>query len=114
MKMSHSPKHWPVKTIWLPSGDQSAFRGNHIGHHSTLGDNCFVSSHVVISGYCNIGRNCFLGVNSAISNNTNIAEDCWIGPGVVIEGGTTQGEIYRLANTEPMKVSAYRFFRISE
>ena len=26
--------------------------GNHIGHHSTIGDNCFISSHVVISGFC--------------------------------------------------------------
>ena len=26
--------------------------GNHIGHHSTLRDHCFISSHVVISGFC--------------------------------------------------------------
>ncbi len=25
--------------------------GNHIGHHSVIGNNCFVSSHVVISGF---------------------------------------------------------------
>src|SRR6185437_5783890 len=42
--------------------------GNHIGHHSTIRDNTFVSSHVVISGFCTIGENCFLGVNATIAN----------------------------------------------
>jgi sugar O-acyltransferase (sialic acid O-acetyltransferase NeuD family) len=88
--------------------------GNHIGHHGSIGDNCFVSSHVVISGYCNIGRNCFFGVNSAVANNIDVADDCWIGPGVVIEGNSAKGEIYRRVKSEPMKVSAYRFFRVRE
>ena len=26
--------------------------GNHIGHHSKIGNNCFISSHVVVSGFC--------------------------------------------------------------
>ena len=30
--------------------DTCLWSGNHIGHHSTIGDHCFVSSHVVISG----------------------------------------------------------------
>src|SRR3982074_698197 len=32
--------------------------GNHIGHHSTIKDNCFISSHVVISGFVEVGENC--------------------------------------------------------
>ena len=35
--------------------------GNHIGHHSVIEDNVFVSSHVVISGGVTIGDGCFLG-----------------------------------------------------
>ena len=30
--------------------------GNHIGHHSTIEDNVFITSHVVISGMCNIKK----------------------------------------------------------
>ncbi len=53
--------------------------GNHIGHHSVIRDNCFLSSHVVVSGFVDIGEFCFLGVNSTIANNVTIGRDCLIG-----------------------------------
>jgi len=49
--------------------------GNHVGHQTVIKDNAFVSSHVVISGYCEVGENCFLGVNSSIANNVKIGKD---------------------------------------
>lgn len=52
--------------------------GNHIGHHSRIGKNVFISSHVVISGWVQIGDNCFLGVNSTFANGVNVGRDCWI------------------------------------
>jgi sugar O-acyltransferase (sialic acid O-acetyltransferase NeuD family) len=60
--------------------------GNHIGHHSTIKDHCFISSHVVISGHCEIGRSCFLGVNSTVSNNVVIGDDCVVGAGALVIG----------------------------
>lgn len=54
--------------------------GNHIGHHSVVRDNCFISSHVVISGFCDIGESTFLGVNATLANNITIGKDNWIGP----------------------------------
>ncbi len=58
--------------------------GNHIGHHSRIDDNCFISSHVVVSGFCSIGQNCFLGVNATIGNNLTIGDDCLIGSNALI------------------------------
>lgn len=58
--------------------------GNHIGHHSTIDDDCFISSHVVVSGFCRVGKACFMGVNSTVSNNTNIGNNCIIGAGALI------------------------------
>jgi len=88
--------------------------GNHIGHHSRINDNVFVSSHVVVSGFCEIGDNCFLGVNVAVANNVKIARDCWIGPGVVIGKNTKDGELYRSSEPEVAKVSAPRFFKVRD
>lgn len=68
--------------------------GNHIGHHSIIEDNCFISSHVVVSGLCRIGRGSFLGVNSAISNQTAIARDNIIGMGAVITKDTEPEKLY--------------------
>lgn len=88
--------------------------GNHIGHHSVVRDNCFISSHVVISGFCEVGENCFIGVNAAVGNNLQVARDNWIGPGVVLTKSTQPGELYGAPSAEPSKVSALRFFRIKE
>lgn len=58
--------------------------GNHIGHHSSIMDHCFVSSHVVVSGFCRVGSSCFLGVNATVANNINIGNRCVIGAGALI------------------------------
>src|SRR5262249_12561405 len=86
--------------------------GNHIGHHSTIGDNCFVSSHVVVSGFAQVGANSFLGVNAAISNNVRIGRDNWIGPGVTILKDTADGELYGGTQPQAARVSAPRFFKV--
>lgn len=69
--------------------------GNHIGHHSVIDDNVFVSSHVVISGHCRVSRNTFLGVNCAIGNNVVIGEYNWIMPSTAILSDTGPRELWR-------------------
>lgn len=86
--------------------------GNHIGHHSIIQDNCFVSSHAVVSGYCTIGANSFLGVNSTIANNVAIGRDNWLGPNTIIMKDTTDGALYKAEQATPARVSAPRFFRV--
>lgn len=88
--------------------------GNHIGHHSVVRDNCFISSHVVISGFCDIGENSFLGVNSTVANNVQIGRDNWIGPGVTISRSTEAGALFPAPAAEASRVTAPRFFKIKE
>ena len=86
--------------------------GNHIGHHSVIRDNCFVSSHVVVSGFCDIGENSFLGVNATLANNVTIARDNWLGPSTTIMRNTEPGSLFKAEQQEPAKVSALRFFKV--
>jgi sugar O-acyltransferase (sialic acid O-acetyltransferase NeuD family) len=58
--------------------------GNHVGHRSVIEDNCFITSHSVISGYCRIGSGSFVGVNSTFNDNTSIPSKCIVGSGAVI------------------------------
>lgn len=88
--------------------------GNHIGHHSVVRDNCFISSHVVISGFCDIGENTFLGVNATLANNVNIGKNNWIGPNVGIMKDTDAGALYKTDQPEPAKTPTLRFFKIKE
>ena len=48
--------------------------GNHIGHDSTIGDHCFISSHVVVSGHVSVAEGCFIGVNATLRDSISIAE----------------------------------------
>ena len=88
--------------------------GNHIGHHSVIQDHCFVSSHVVISGFCNVGRSTFMGVNATLANNVSIGEDNWIGLGVTILRDTKPNTLFNGVQPEPARLSARRFFRLPE
>lgn len=69
--------------------------GNHIGHQTVIEDNVFISSHVVVSGYCEVGANSFLGVNSSIANDVKIAPDNIIAMGAVIHKNTEPRKIYK-------------------
>lgn len=88
--------------------------GNHIGHHSIIRENCFVSSQVVVSGYCGVGANSFLGVNCTLSNNVDLGRDNWVGPGALIVSSTEDGSMFKTAQSEPSRVSSLRFFRVKK
>lgn len=58
--------------------------GNHIGHHATIGDYVFITSHVVISGAVAVGDQTFIGVNSTINDSVRIGRECVIGSGSLV------------------------------
>jgi len=68
--------------------------GNHIGHHSIVEDNVFITSHVVISGNCKIKKNSYLGVNSSIKDCIIIEDYSVIGMSTSIIKNTESYNIY--------------------
>lgn len=82
--------------------------GNHIGHHSRVGDHCFISSHVVVSGGVTIDERCFIGVNATIHDGLTIASECLIGAGAVISASTQPGQVFMPAATEVSRVPSSR------
>jgi sugar O-acyltransferase (sialic acid O-acetyltransferase NeuD family) len=58
--------------------------GNHIGHRTVIHDHCFVTSHVVISGFCEVGESSFLGVNASLNDGIKVGNDCVVGAGAVV------------------------------
>lgn len=75
--------------------------GNHIGHHSSIGDHVFITSHVVISGGAIVENNTFIGVNATIRDHIKIAAHNIIGAGSLIMKSTLEGEIYIPERTNP-------------
>ena len=86
--------------------------GNHIGHHSVIEDDCFIASHVVVSGNCTIGAASFIGVNATLRDNVKIGTRSVIGAGAVILGDVEPEGVYPAASTTRAKVPSSRLRKI--
>ncbi|WP_243246582.1 acetyltransferase [Pseudomonas maioricensis] len=82
--------------------------GNHIGHHSTLADHCFISSHVVISGGVTVGAYSFIGVNATLRDHITIGEKCVLGAGVLILTDAEAGGVYMGTASPRSKIPSSR------
>lgn len=88
--------------------------GNHLGHQSVIEDNCFITSHVVISGYCRIGRNSFVGVNSSFADHVVVGADNFIAMGTCMNRSSGADEIWRGNPAMRMKLSAKAFCEVGK
>lgn len=86
--------------------------GNHIGHHSTIADHCFVASHVVISGGVHVGEQCFIGVNATLRDHVTVGDRCVIGAGALLLADAEPEGVYVGAGTERSRVPSSRLKRI--
>jgi sugar O-acyltransferase (sialic acid O-acetyltransferase NeuD family) len=86
--------------------DVTLWSGNHIGHDSTIGDHCFISSHVVVSGHVEIGESCFIGVNATLRNSIAIGSHTLIGAGAVVMKNTPPRSVYLGARAERFSKSS--------
>ncbi len=89
--------------------------GNHVGHRTHIADHNFVSSHCVISGFCELGESGFHGVNATYANNVSIAADSVVGMGaVVVKSLKEPGRVWVGNPAKPMEKSAYDAFGVPE
>ena len=86
--------------------------GNHIGHHSTIHDHCFIASHVVISGGVDIHESCFIGVNATLRDHITIGEKCVIGAGALLLSDAEPEGVYIGQATERSRVPSTRLKKI--
>lgn len=82
--------------------------GNHIGHHSSIAEDTFIASHVVVSGGVVIGPRCFIGVNVTIRDHVRIGADCVIGAGSLILSDIPDGSVLSPPATEISRVPSHR------
>jgi sugar O-acyltransferase (sialic acid O-acetyltransferase NeuD family) len=86
--------------------------GNHIGHHSVIEDDCFITSHVVVSGGVQVKPRCFIGVNATLRDHITIGESSIIGAGAVILGDVAPHSLYRTTATELSPIPSHKLRRL--
>ncbi|WP_422134202.1 acetyltransferase [Endozoicomonas sp. ALD040] len=82
--------------------------GNHIGHHSTIEDHCFITSHVVISGGVTIGHHSFIGVNATLRDHIKVGSSNVIGASASIMHNTENDQVYVADKTKVRAIPSYK------
>ena len=82
--------------------------GNHIGHHSCIEDDCFIASHVVVSGGVTIGQGAFIGVNATLRDHIRVGSRSVIGAGALVLEDTGDEAVYGAQGTSKAKVPSSR------
>jgi acetyltransferase-like isoleucine patch superfamily enzyme len=76
-------------------------------------NNCFIASHVVISGFVDIGENCFAGVNATFANNLSIGTDCLVGAGAFVAKNVEADQVVK-GRVSETAASARRYFKVKD
>jgi sugar O-acyltransferase (sialic acid O-acetyltransferase NeuD family) len=97
-----------IQPFVIIGNNVTLWSGNHIGHHSTIKDHCFIASHVVVSGGVEIGEQCFIGVNVTLRDHIKIGEKCVIGAGALMLADAEPEGVYIGVATERSKVPSSR------
>lgn len=82
--------------------------GNHIGHHASIGDFAFISSHVVISGGVQVGERTFMGVNSATIDHITLGARCVVGAGALINKNVADESVLTAEPAKQARVPSSR------
>lgn len=87
--------------------------GNHIGHRTVIEDDCWLTSHCVVSGFCRIGKGSFLGVNATLGDNVELGEDTVFGAGALtVKNLLEKGKVYVGSPVKTLERTAYEQFDI--
>jgi sugar O-acyltransferase (sialic acid O-acetyltransferase NeuD family) len=86
--------------------------GNHIGHHARVSANCFITSHVVVSGGVRIGENAFIGVNATLRDHVKIGARSVIGAGALVLEDVPDDGVVAPRGSELSKVPSHRLRRL--
>ena len=89
--------------------------GNHIGHRTVIEDDCWLTSHDVVSGFCHIGTGCFIGVNATLGDNVTLAEDIVLGAGALtVKNLTEAGQVYVGSPAKLLGRTSYQQFGVEK
>jgi sugar O-acyltransferase (sialic acid O-acetyltransferase NeuD family) len=88
--------------------------GNHLGHHASVEDHCYIAGQVIISGASVIEPYCFLGVNSTIGHEIRIGRESFIGAGALVTKNVAPKSVYILPDTPKFRLDSDSFLKLTK
>ena len=90
------------------------WNGNHLGHHASVEDHCYIAGQVVISGASVIEPYCFLGVNATIGHEIKIGRESFIGAGALVTKNVAPKSVYIVPDTPRFRLDSDTFLKLTK
>lgn len=85
-----------------------------VGHHTTLGNHCWLSSGVSVGGNCKIKESSFFGMNGTIGHFVSIGANCFIGSGVHITKNISKNKVVIQPDSKTLSFDAKKFTELKK
>jgi UDP-3-O-[3-hydroxymyristoyl] glucosamine N-acyltransferase len=87
--------------------------GNHVGHHATVMDHCYIAGQVVISGSSVVEPYCFIGVNATIGHEITIGSESFIGAGTLVTKNLAPKSVHIAPDTPKYRLDSAMFLQLT-
>lgn len=94
--------------------DVFIWSGNHIGHHASVEDHCYIAGNVVISGNTTIEPYCFVGVSATLGHEITIGRESFIGAGSLVTKNVEPRSVYITPDTQKFRLDSSAFLRLTK
>ena len=85
---------------------------NHIGDLSSIGDHCWVASHVTLAAGVNALPYCFLGVGATISGNVILGQSTFVGAHAFVASDTEANSVRLAPEAEKVDIDSRALMRV--
>lgn len=86
--------------------------GNHIGHHTDVGDYCFFASQVGIAGACSLGERCYFAGKSGVEMGLTVGAGSFIGSATLVRANVPEASVVPAVSSKLARFSANRIKRL--
>jgi acetyltransferase-like isoleucine patch superfamily enzyme len=86
--------------------------GNHVGHHATIGDYCFLASQVGIAGASVIGERCYLAGKVGIEMGLTIGAGSFLGSATLVRKDLPERSVVPAVGSKVASFTADRIKRL--
>jgi sugar O-acyltransferase (sialic acid O-acetyltransferase NeuD family) len=93
--------------------DVFVWSGSMVGHHSVIGDHCWLTSSCNISGNVSMGDFTFAAVNATVGHSVKIGAKCFLGANTLVTKDLADGGVVIQESSKPIRLNSEQFLRMS-
>jgi len=84
-----------------------------VGHHTVVGDHCWLTSHCHIGGNVQIGHNSFVALNATVGHSVILGNHCFLGANTLVIKNMEPLQVVIADASKPIKMNSRQFLKFS-